>query len=94
MGEWIKYSKETLPPQGEEVIAYNHKWINEDFNPKGIRIGFRDGDDEFLSAHWLDYQDSYITISKSICEDNPYFYQRLIDSTEPEYWRRIPNFNI
>lgn len=43
MGKWIKYEKQSLPPTGVEVLAYNSKWINEDFNPKGIRVGFRDG---------------------------------------------------
>ena len=47
-----------------------------------------------MSAHWWDYQDCYITISKSICEDSPDFYQRLIDNTEPEYWRYMPKFNV
>lgn len=94
MEKWIKYEKQSLPPTGVEVLAYNSKWINEDFNPKGIRVGFRDGDDEFISAHWWDYEDAYITISKSICENSPYFFQRFIDNTEPEYWRIIPDFNI
>lgn len=90
---WIKYDKETLPPVGVEVLAYHHKWV-DDYTPEGIRVGFLDGDGEFMSAHWWDYQDCYITISKSICEDSPDFYQRLIDNTEPEYWRYMPKFNV
>lgn len=92
--KWNKYNKENLPPVGIEVLAYNSKWVNAYFNPKGIRVGFLDGDNEFISAHWWDYQDSYITISKSICEDSPDFYSNLINNTEPEYWCEIPNFDI
>lgn len=90
--KWNKYDKENLPPEGVEVLAYNSKWVNEDFNPKGIRIGFVIGD-EFISAHWWDYQDCYITISKTVCEDNPNFYVHFIDNTEPEYWCEIPKFD-
>lgn len=47
------------PEFGVEVIAFSPEWIDEDFNPKGIRIGFFDGDGSFVSAKWIDYQDSY-----------------------------------
>lgn len=93
MGNWVKYEKESLPPCGIEVLAYNSKWVDIDFNPKGIRIGFL-SEDGFISAYWWDYQDCYITISKSICKDNKDFYINAIDNTEPEYWMEIPNFNI
>ena len=36
---WKKF-KEEKPPEGEEVLAYHPSWIDEDFNPRGIRIGF------------------------------------------------------
>lgn len=86
---WISV-KDKLPPEGEEVLAFNKKWIDEDFNPNGTRIGFLNGDGEFTSAYWWNYQDSYITINKSICEDDKDFYENHIDNTEPEYWMPIP----
>lgn len=85
---WINY-KEEKPPFGVEVIAYHHEWIDEDFNPNGTRIGFL-SDDGFTSAFWWDYQDSYLTINKSICEENKDFYVNHIDNTEPEFWMPIP----
>lgn len=84
---WISV-KDKLPPEGEEVLAFNKKWIDVDFNPNGTRIGFLN-EDEFTSAYWWNYQDSYITINKSICEDNKDFYENHIDNTEPEYWMSI-----
>lgn len=36
---WKKF-KEEKPSEGEEVLAYHPSWIDEDFNPRGIRIGF------------------------------------------------------
>lgn len=47
---WKKF-KEEKPSEGEEVLAYHPSWIDEDFNPRGIRIGFWNGGDDFKSAH-------------------------------------------
>lgn len=87
---YINY-REQKPPIGVEVIAYNHKWVDEDFNPNGIRIGFL-SDDGFISAFWWDEQDCYETISKLHCEDNEDFFENHIDNTEPEFWFPIPKF--
>ena len=46
--EWINFEEEK-PITGEEVLAFNKKWIDEDFNPRGIRVGFL-GFDGFISA--------------------------------------------
>lgn len=43
---WKKF-KEEKPSEGEEVLAYHPSWIDEDFNPRGIRIGFWNGGDDF-----------------------------------------------
>ena len=87
---WINY-KEEKPPFGVEVIAYHHKWVDEDFNPNGTRIGFL-SDDGFISAFWWDEQDCYETISKQHCESNRDFYRNHIDNTEPEFWVPVPKF--
>lgn len=89
--KYNKYEEPTLPPVGVEVIAFNHKWINEDFNPKGTRVGFRTSNGDFISAYWWDYQDSYITIADWICRDNPEFSEELANSIIPEYWIEIPD---
>lgn len=49
--KWNKVSEKELP-YGEEVIAFNEKWIDEDFNPNGTRVGFL-GDDGFISAETM-----------------------------------------
>ena len=87
---YINY-QEQKPPFGVEVIAYHHKWVDEDFNPNGTRIGFL-SDDGFISAFWWDEQDCYETISKQHCESNKDFFKRHIDNTEPEFWFSIPKF--
>ena len=87
---WINY-KEEKPPFGVEVIAYHHKWVDEDFNSNGTRIGFL-SDNGFISAFWWDEQDCYKTISKQHCESNRDFYRSHIDNTEPEFWFPIPKF--
>ena len=85
---YINY-QEQKPPFGVEVIAYHHKWVDEDFNPNGTRVGFL-SDEGFISAFWWDEQDCYETISKSHCESNKAFYRSHIDNTEPEFWFPIP----
>ena len=87
---YINY-QEQKPPFGVEVIAYHHKWVDEDFNPNGTRIGFL-SDEGFTSAFWWDEQDCYKTISKEICESDEDFYENHIDNTEPEFWFPIPKF--
>ena len=101
MGKWHKYSEEK-PPYGEEVIAYNPKWVDEDFNPKGIRIGFIEdnlSDDgskfDFVSAYWWNDQDTYETICKAYCfadDNSKAFYINHLDNIEPEYWMEIEPF--
>lgn len=79
----FKYRNEkacAFQKEGEKV------WIDEDFNPRGIRIGFWNGGDDFKSAHWWDYQDCYITISHCDCDDNSLFSDRIKNSIEPELW--------
>jgi len=75
------------PESGIEVIGFNPNWIDEDFNPRGYRIGFVDGDGNFTSAHWWDYQDTYMTISHSDCDADPRLYSDNIkNNIEPTHW--------
>lgn len=98
---WHKFS-DALPPIGVSVIAFHHSWVDEDFNPQGIRIGFLQDNFasdnskyDFVSAHWWNCQDSYVTISKSDIEGNEEAYSDDIkDSIIPEYWTEIPSFDI
>ncbi len=80
--------EETKPPISEEVICFNPAWINEDFNPKGIRIGFRTEED-FVSSHYWNYQDSYITISHAECDDNEFYSENIRMNIEPTHWKPI-----
>lgn len=80
--------EEELPPMGVQVLFYNEKWVNEDFNPEGIRIGFK-GDDDYVTAHWWDYQDCFETISHSNCDDDQGFSQEIKESIKPTHWRPL-----
>ena len=84
---WRKVSEE-LPPEGEEVLFFHEDWIDEDFNPKGIRIGFYESDD-YTTAKWWSIQDCYMTISHSECDDNPSFSDKTRNSIEPQRWKPI-----
>lgn len=82
--QYINY-REQKPPLGVEVIAFNRKWIDEDFNPNGTRIGFLNENDDFTSVYWWNEQDRY-----EINDGN--FYKSPIDNIEPEFWAYIPKF--
>jgi hypothetical protein len=62
---WILLSKEP-PPPCTEVICFKKEWIDEDFNPEGIRVGFMDDDNNWTSADWYNDQDTYWNDEKSI----------------------------
>lgn len=57
---WFFYSQHK-PQEGIEVLAFSPDWIHPDFNPRGVRLGFRNGFGEFTTARWEDYQDHYVT---------------------------------
>lgn len=98
---WINYN-EQKPPLGIPVLAYHHLWVDEDFNPKGIREGFLtdnlasdDSTYDFVSAHWWNEQDCYMTISKIEIEGHEQGYsENILNSIEPEYWMEIPEFTL
>lgn len=41
-----------------EVIGFNPKWVDEDFNPKGLRVCCFTGE-FWQSAKWCSYHDEY-----------------------------------
>ena len=88
--DWVEI-KIRKPDFGIEVLCFNPEWVNADFNPQGLRVGFRSGEGDFTTAHWWDYQDTYMTISKDNCEGNPEFSKEIQDNTEPTHWFELPN---
>ena len=75
---WIKVS-DKLPATGSEVISFNKKWIDEDFNPKGIRAATFccdwDEGNQWMTARYNPSQDSYINET----------------ADEPTHYRLLPN---
>ena len=57
------YPIETLKCDGEVVLLFSERWIDADFNPEGIREGFRNEDDSgpLYSARWNNCQDCWET---------------------------------
>ena len=94
---WNKVSEKELP-FGEEVIAFNKEWIDEDFNPNGTRVGFLQ-DDGFVSATWNNEQDCYDTCYEEgddyyqgvsgVPEMDAYFKQSALPNM-PTHWMEIP----
>lgn len=86
---WTKV-EDILPDEGIEVLCFNEAWIDEDFNPKGVRIGFLNGDG-WITAHWWNYQDTYMTISHSECDDNDEFGGHIRDNIDPTHYMLFSN---
>ena len=83
---WFDVNK-TDVPEGIELLLYNEVWINEDFNSKGIRIGFLDGDGTWITAYWCNYHDEYHT-RRSDTDDEQFKLSKGIDQI-PTYWTHI-----
>lgn len=93
--KWNKVSEKELP-YGEEVIAFNKKWIDEDFNPNGTRVGFL-GDDGFISAEWEDEWDEYVThyeegddyddVPASMLDER---HMKFAKPNMPTHWMKMP----
>lgn len=58
--QW-KLTEKDRPEFGVEVIGFSPLWEDEDFNPKGVRIGFFNDMGTFTQARWNDSQDCYIS---------------------------------
>lgn len=90
-GQWVSVKDEPIP-QGPFVLAYHPKWVDDDFNKQGVRIGFQ-SDNGFISAYWWDTQDDFIAIVKSNWESdeaNKAFFEDHLDNSEPTHWMIIP----
>lgn len=85
---WINVG-DKLPNEGFEVLLFNKKWINEDFNPKGIRIGFLNGTGEWVTAYYCSQHDEYHTRDNE--SDDDHYKQNLAEDQKPTYWFELPN---
>jgi hypothetical protein len=65
----VSYWTETGPdylmplwgPVNSEVLGYSPKWVDEDYNPEGVRICFINDEGVWSSARWDNEQDRYET---------------------------------
>ncbi len=76
---WIKISKNNPLPKFVEVLAYNKEWIEVDFNPKGVRIGYLTDEGNFISAKYEPDGEDYI--SKYEEGDDYQFFQTQEDGS-------------
>ena len=82
-----KLTEKNKPELGVEVLLYSEKWINEDYNPKGIRVGFWCDVQEWVSAYWCNYHDEYHT--RTSCEDDEKFEDSKAENQIPTHWMNI-----
>lgn len=75
---WIKIESDTEIPTGIELLLFNEKWIDEDFNPNGVRIGFKDDLTNWTTAQYSNYQDCYYTRTADE-DDNKFKLSKAVD---------------
>lgn len=62
---WLPVDHEGNPPAGIEVLGFNKEWIDEDFNPNGSRVCWRDEEGVWTSACWCNTMDSWQTLKSN-----------------------------
>lgn len=81
---WIKIDKKHPLPKFEEVLAYNKEWVEADFNPKGVRIGYLTDEGNFISAKYDPDEEDYI--SKYEEGDDYQIFQTMEDGTKRTWY--------
>lgn len=87
--ELIKWNnvKDKLPPEdGQDILLQNDRWIDEDYNELGVRIGSY-GDDQWISAYWCRNHDEYHT--RTTVEDDKQFEDFEAINQIPTKWKPI-----
>lgn len=79
---WYNYN-ENIPPSGIEVLCYNEGWIDKDFCPDGIRIGYRN-DGSFVHIKWDNDQDMWWPVDSDLDKD------RVTEPLFPTHWKFYP----
>ena len=83
---WIPIEEELPPEDGQEILLKNEKWIDEDYNIKGVRAGSY-CDEIWTSAYWCGHHDEYHTRTSD--EDDDQFTDSLAVNQIPTHWRPI-----
>lgn len=81
---WIKIDEKHPLPKFEEVLAYNKEWVEADFNPKGVRIGYLTDEGNFVSAKYDPDGEDYI--SKYEEGDDYQFFEEMEDGTRKTWY--------
>lgn len=84
---WIEITKDTIIPN-REVLGYNEKWKNLDFNPDGIRLCYYlTTEEEWVSAGWDGCNDTYTGKFSNDCPEED-------DYAPPTHYMLKPKFEI
>lgn len=67
---WIEITEENKP-KDEVVLGFNTKWIDEDFNPDGVRLCHWCDLSGWVSSYWSNYHECYYT-RNSVVDDELY----------------------
>lgn len=74
---WNELSKVDAP--WGTVLGFSPEWIDEDYNPQGIRECFKNGNGtQWISSRWNNYHGYYVT------DDSEEY------GTKPTHWMPLP----
>lgn len=83
---WISIDEEIPPEDGQDILLKSHRWIDEDYNVNGVRIGtYAEG--VWTSAYWCRQHDEYHTRTNQ--EDDSTFDDSSAENQIPTHWRPI-----
>lgn len=62
---WRPITDKSNPPHGVPVLLWAEEWVDEDFNPTGVRVGHFTEGDGYTSCGWDARQDVFTTEDES-----------------------------
>lgn len=84
--DWLDYNEE-LPPIGEIVLCFNPEWTNREDSYKGITIGFRTKDEDFVHIKYDRKNNLWQPISYDLLEEQHYSEP---SKAMPTHWQHYP----
>lgn len=84
--DWSIVDNINLPEAGIEVLGFNEKWVDEDFNPDGVCLCFLGDDRMWTVAVWCDSCDEWHTMYSKRWTDN----EEQVVIEPPTHWKNKP----
>lgn len=85
---WIEINEENKPHG--LILGFNEKWIDEDFNPEGVRLCHWCDLSGWVSSYWNNYHECYNTRTSD--EDDEIYTLREAADQIPSHYCKIQGY--